>query len=176
MRALVAAAATFVDYKFLLTVRVSPSWPGWGGVVGGIFSADAGAGARCQDEPGSLEAVHTRVATRWFDLCRRNAGLYVKLGQQVATMNHVLPPEYVALFSQLHDRAPTFPYADVAALFQAECGRPVGEVGGGCAVGFVPLPPVWAPAYGGRRCRCLLSLPRSPWPRRPSRRHGGRAG
>jgi aarF domain-containing kinase len=42
-------------------------------------------------EPGAdVDAIHRRVATRILDTCKRNAGLYVKFGQGVASMNHVL--------------------------------------------------------------------------------------
>ena len=56
--------------------------------------------------PDKLFEVHNKVAQCWFDTCRTNGGLYIKLGQGIATMNHVLPPEYVRLFSELWDKVP----------------------------------------------------------------------
>jgi aarF domain-containing kinase len=63
-RALGVAFATFLDYKFVL----------------GNTNA-------------TLSEVHLRVANRWLWAVKQNGGLYSKLAQGVATMNHVLPPE-----------------------------------------------------------------------------------
>ena len=54
--------------------------------------------------PEQLFQVHDRVAQRWFDTCSVNGGLYIKLGQGIATMNHVLPQEYIERFSTLYDK------------------------------------------------------------------------
>ncbi len=43
-------------------------------------------------------------------------------------MNHVLPPEYQTIFGQLHDRAPTVPYSEVAQMFQEEFSKSPHEV------------------------------------------------
>ena len=32
------------------------------------------------------------------------AGLYIKIGQQVATMNHILPAPFLKYFSQMNDQ------------------------------------------------------------------------
>lgn len=34
-----------------------------------------------------------------------NGGLYVKLGQGLVSLNHILPQEYVEILSALHDKA-----------------------------------------------------------------------
>jgi aarF domain-containing kinase len=39
-----------------------------------------------------------------LNLCKKNGGLYIKLGQGIASMNHVLPPQYNKAFSVLHDQ------------------------------------------------------------------------
>jgi aarF domain-containing kinase len=70
----------------------------------------------------SLDQLHERVARRWYDVCCTNAGLYIKLGQQIATMNHVLPAPYLKYFSQLNDRAPSTDYATVSRIVSEEFG------------------------------------------------------
>ncbi len=100
-RAVGAMAATVVDYKLRLP-------------------ADADAAA--------LGAVHERVAQRWYALCRRNGGLYIKLGQQIGLMNHVVPGEYLREFAQLQDQAPAAGPAAVRRLVEAELGRPLEAV------------------------------------------------
>ena len=38
-------------------------------------------------------------------------------------MNHVLPEQYLRLFQNLHDKAPTVPYSDVVRVFQEDFGK-----------------------------------------------------
>lgn len=97
---------------------------------------------RLSADPMKLQALHDQVAERWYNTCVQNGGLYIKLGQSISTMNHVLPQVYcrcyhcrftlhqvvVERFSQLHDQAPTIPYAEVCKIFQAEFGQDPHEV------------------------------------------------
>jgi len=65
-----------------------------------------------EGDPGYEEAaskVHREAAEMVRDGCLRNGGLYVKLGQGLAAMNHILPAEYVAVMSYLNDKALTRP-------------------------------------------------------------------
>jgi aarF domain-containing kinase len=50
--------------------------------------------------------VHQRVADRLLHVFRKNGGLYVKFGQGIASMNHVLPPEFRKTLAVLQDQAP----------------------------------------------------------------------
>jgi len=54
--------------------------------------------------PNELDTVHERVARRLVNVCKKNGGLYVKMGQGISTMNHVLPPQYTEAFSDLRVR------------------------------------------------------------------------
>lgn len=38
--------------------------------------------------------VHKRAAARLLHVCQLHGGIYVKFGQYLASMNHVLPKEY----------------------------------------------------------------------------------
>ena len=99
-RCLKAAGATYVDYKTMTA-----------------------------ETPEELSALHARVAERWLDVCVRNAGLYVKLGQQVASMNHVLPKEYLRTFSKLHDDAPKVSYGEIERTIKEEFnGKTIAQV------------------------------------------------
>jgi aarF domain-containing kinase len=42
-----------------------------------------------------IKEVHTRSAVSLAEGCMRNGGLYVKLGQGLVAMNHILPKEYI---------------------------------------------------------------------------------
>ena len=37
--------------------------------------------------------------------CLKNGGLYIKLGQGLVSMNHILPKEYLSTLEVLHDKA-----------------------------------------------------------------------
>lgn len=43
----------------------------------------------------AIHPLHQRAADRILDGCLRNGGLYVKLGQGLASINHILPKEYL---------------------------------------------------------------------------------
>eukprot|EP00284_Hemiselmis_tepida_P008096 CAMPEP_0174923976 /NCGR_PEP_ID=MMETSP1355-20121228/6940_1 /TAXON_ID=464990 /ORGANISM="Hemiselmis tepida, Strain CCMP443" /LENGTH=442 /DNA_ID=CAMNT_0016169717 /DNA_START=191 /DNA_END=1515 /DNA_ORIENTATION=- len=93
VRTVAAAVATLVDYKYTLV-----------------------------QHPEMLDELHERVAKRWYDLCCRNAGLYIKLGQQIATMNHVLPAPYLFYFSKLNDAAPAVGFDIVEGIIKRDYG------------------------------------------------------
>jgi len=52
-----------------------------------------------------ISGVHSRSATRILDTCLENGGLYIKFGQGLVSMNHVLPKEYLNTLKVLQDRA-----------------------------------------------------------------------
>eukprot|EP01083_Nonionella_stella_P004402 12718_1 len=62
------------------------------------------------------EAVHRRAAKLILDCCQKNGGLYVKFGQGIASMNHILPKQYREVFEVLHDKAPCVPYSAVRQI------------------------------------------------------------
>ena len=43
----------------------------------------------------ALSSLHSRNAARLRALCTSNKGVYVKLGQHLAQLDHVLPAEYI---------------------------------------------------------------------------------
>ena len=51
-----------------------------------------------------LAEIHQRSAERILDGCLRNGGLYVKFGQGLVSMNHVLPKEYLETLRPLQDK------------------------------------------------------------------------
>ena len=90
------ALRTLVDYKFVL-----------------------------REDGSNLSEIHRRVAQRWFDLICTNGGLFIKFGQGVASMNHVLPPEYQQLFTKLYDQAPFVPFAEIEQTVREDTGQSV---------------------------------------------------
>lgn len=63
-----------------------------------------------------LSQVHERSADRILYLCMSNKGLYIKTGQYMASMNHVLPPEYLNKLKVLQDQAPSISFDTVTQV------------------------------------------------------------
>ncbi|TPX62339.1 hypothetical protein PhCBS80983_g00540 [Powellomyces hirtus] len=76
-----------------------------------------------QDEYDALKSrCHQRCADRLLKLCMDNRGIYVKLGQHIAAMVFLLPPEYTETMRPLQDKNKATPYADIEALFKSDLG------------------------------------------------------
>lgn len=48
-----------------------------------------------------IKEINLRSAKRLLDGCLANGGLYIKIGQGVSAINHILPPEYTNTLKQL---------------------------------------------------------------------------
>eukprot|EP00823_Brevimastigomonas_motovehiculus_P004296 TRINITY_DN279_c0_g6_i1.p1 TRINITY_DN279_c0_g6~~TRINITY_DN279_c0_g6_i1.p1 ORF type:complete len:713 (-),score=88.90 TRINITY_DN279_c0_g6_i1:261-2399(-) len=74
------------------------------------------------------EKLHERAASRILWLCETNQGLYIKVGQYMVNMGHVLPPVYIEKFKKLQDSAPSVPFPIVERVFLEDFGRPISSV------------------------------------------------
>ena len=52
-----------------------------------------------------LRGCHKRAAELLLQGCLKNGGLYIKLGQGLVSMNHILPKEYLSTLEVLQDQA-----------------------------------------------------------------------
>jgi hypothetical protein len=50
--------------------------------------------------------VHKKAANRLLELCRRNGGVYIKIGQHLANLDYLIPQEYTEALSSLFDDTP----------------------------------------------------------------------
>ncbi len=64
--------------------------------------------------------IHTKVARAIVDCCKANEGLYVKFGQALSTFDFVLPPEFTAALTELHDHTRTFNTDSVRKIIRSE--------------------------------------------------------
>ena len=89
----------------------------------------SGAGLGGADSPeyrAARAGVHSRSAERVFALCHRLGGVYTKMGQYVATLNHLLPETWTSTLSQLQDHAASHPLDDeLRAMLEDELGMPL---------------------------------------------------
>ncbi|CAG0881626.1 unnamed protein product [Cyprideis torosa] len=72
--------------------------------------------------------VHQRSADRLLDMCRRNGGVYIKVGQHVAAMEHLLPDEFVDTMKSLQSGAPESSMKEVRNVVRNQFGRELEEI------------------------------------------------
>ncbi|XP_048509948.1 uncharacterized aarF domain-containing protein kinase 5 isoform X2 [Athalia rosae] len=87
--------------------------------IGLIISADYLLAPTVGDED---KLIHKRSAQRIFEGCLLNGGLYIKLGQGLAALNHILPREYVETLTLLQDKCLTREPDEVDSVFLEEFG------------------------------------------------------
>lgn len=75
-----------------------------------------------------LSAMHGWAADLMVATILRNEGLFVKFGQGMSTLNHVLPPEYTSRLKVLLDHAPQITMADVRETVERDLGGRIEDV------------------------------------------------
>ncbi|KAF9582139.1 hypothetical protein BGW38_000591 [Lunasporangiospora selenospora] len=75
-----------------------------------------------------ISELHQRVADRILHVCQTNGGLYIKLGQGIATQSAVLPPCYLATLRKLYDDASWVDYNTVEQIIQRELGKNISDI------------------------------------------------
>ena len=59
---------------------------------------------------------------------RANAGLYIKLGQHISSLNHILPAPYTETLKVLQNQAPRTEWPMVQQTILEELGAPIDEL------------------------------------------------
>uniref|UniRef100_A0A1I8ACY4 Protein kinase domain-containing protein n=1 Tax=Steinernema glaseri TaxID=37863 RepID=A0A1I8ACY4_9BILA len=54
----------------------------------------------------TMKQLHSRGAEKLLALARANGGVFIKVGQHIASLQYILPEEYTKTLSVLHSRAP----------------------------------------------------------------------
>ncbi|KAK9692812.1 Ankyrin repeats (3 copies) [Popillia japonica] len=62
-----------------------------------------------------MSLIHKRAATRIMNGCLVNGGTYIKLGQGLVSLSHILPVEYIEILSRLQDQCL---HRDISELYQ----------------------------------------------------------
>ncbi|KAF9565642.1 hypothetical protein EC968_004038 [Mortierella alpina] len=70
-------------------------------------------------------ALHKRSAERLREMLRKNGGIYIKLGQHLASLKYLLPDEWTTAMEPLQDRCTPSSIESIQALFLADLGRPI---------------------------------------------------
>lgn len=72
-----------------------------------------------------LLKTYTKVVSLFNKACIGNDGLYVKFGQGIASMDHLLPPPFYKHMSKLQDKAKSVSYDKIEKLFEEEVGKKI---------------------------------------------------
>lgn len=75
-----------------------------------------------------MSRIHQRAADEILQGCLLNGGCYVKLGQGLVPLSHILPAEYINTLKVLHDKCLKREENEVRNLFKEEFGEEPGEV------------------------------------------------
>lgn len=75
-----------------------------------------------------MSRIHQRAADRILKACLANGGTYIKLGQGLVSLNHILPVEYIETLRVLQDKCLIRGDMEVAELFQEDFGRSPKEI------------------------------------------------
>ncbi|XP_037088431.1 uncharacterized aarF domain-containing protein kinase 5-like isoform X1 [Pollicipes pollicipes] len=77
----------------------------------------------CEEYEKAMSGCHQLSAQRILVGCLKNGGLYVKLGQGLVSMNHILPKEYLNTLKVLQDKCLNRRADEVGQLFMEDFGR-----------------------------------------------------
>lgn len=75
-----------------------------------------------------LKEIHLKAANRLLEGCLLNGGLYIKIGQGFAAINHILPVEYTETLKKLEDKCLERKKDEVKKLFIEDFGKPPEEL------------------------------------------------
>eukprot|EP01130_Rhizamoeba_saxonica_P002281 TRINITY_DN12119_c0_g1_i1.p1 TRINITY_DN12119_c0_g1~~TRINITY_DN12119_c0_g1_i1.p1 ORF type:complete len:652 (+),score=104.88 TRINITY_DN12119_c0_g1_i1:142-1956(+) len=75
-----------------------------------------------------LEHVHRENAEDILKLCKENGGLYIKFGQEVASMQGLIPKVYITTMSILLDHVPSISYNEVNRVFMEDFELEISDV------------------------------------------------
>ncbi|MBP7282411.1 MAG: AarF/ABC1/UbiB kinase family protein [Leptospiraceae bacterium] len=74
------------------------------------------------------EAIYSKLGKDCKDLFLNLGGVYIKLGQFLSNMGHVLPDYFISAFQDLQDRIPPHSFEEIKLRFYKETGKDIKEV------------------------------------------------
>jgi predicted unusual protein kinase regulating ubiquinone biosynthesis (AarF/ABC1/UbiB family) len=73
----------------------------------------------------AIRKCHQRGADRILTLCKSNGGVFIKVGQHIASLQYLLPEAYTDTLSVLHSKAPESNLDDLRKVFSESIGKDV---------------------------------------------------
>ncbi|KAJ0044389.1 hypothetical protein Pint_06489 [Pistacia integerrima] len=90
-----------------------------------LFGLPEGSSERAQVK----HEVHLRSARKLQELCFRNGGIYIKLGQHIGQLEYLVPQEYVQIMREsMLNKCPVSSYDQVCEVFKKELGETPDQV------------------------------------------------
>ncbi|GAB2216375.1 hypothetical protein Droror1_Dr00024148 [Drosera rotundifolia] len=81
------------------------------------------------ERPSIKHEVHLRSANRLQELCFKNGGIYIKLGQHISQLEYLIPEEYVQTMRQsMLNKCPVSSYDQVCEVIKKELGGTPDEI------------------------------------------------
>jgi hypothetical protein len=74
-----------------------------------------------------LRSTHRKSAARMLSAFQKNGGVYVKLGQHIASLSHLVPFEYVDAMRVLQDKCLPSSMESIAKLYYTETGKQIDD-------------------------------------------------
>ncbi|CAL1548366.1 unnamed protein product [Lymnaea stagnalis] len=75
-----------------------------------------------------LHKLHLKSALRLREMCCKNGGAFIKVGQHVGSLEYLLPLEYVNTMKVLHNQAPQSDLQELKAVIHQDLGKKVEEM------------------------------------------------
>uniref|UniRef100_A0A914LHA4 ABC1 atypical kinase-like domain-containing protein n=1 Tax=Meloidogyne incognita TaxID=6306 RepID=A0A914LHA4_MELIC len=75
-----------------------------------------------------IQKCHQRGADRLLALARRNGGVFIKVGQHIASLQYLLPEPYTKTLSVLHSNAPESSFEEIKSVFEKSTSRNLNDV------------------------------------------------
>jgi aarF domain-containing kinase len=75
-----------------------------------------------------MSRIHQRAADRILEGCLTNGGPYIKMGQGLVSMSHILPREYIQTLKALQDKCLTRHSNELVQLFMEDFGKHPDEI------------------------------------------------
>lgn len=72
--------------------------------------------------------IHTEAAEQLLELCKKNKGVYIKVGQHIGSLEYLLPKEYVETMKVLHSKAPISTMQDILTVLKEDLGKDPSEI------------------------------------------------
>ncbi|GJQ70948.1 hypothetical protein Trydic_g864 [Trypoxylus dichotomus] len=70
-----------------------------------------------------MSLIHKRAAMRILEGCLINGGTYIKLGQGLVSLSHILPEEYIEILKKLQDKCLTRDISEMYQIIKEDFGK-----------------------------------------------------
>jgi hypothetical protein len=87
--------------------------------------ADAEEALEAMEGGSAKSKVHRTSANRLLELCKKNGGVYIKVGQHLANLDYLIPQEYIDALSTLFDSCPRSDYENVRRVIREDLNAEV---------------------------------------------------